>query len=130
MKVHSGHLLFNKSVKYEDLAPLYSELLKKFLVESGQMPEEPEALNMYIKGNLIDLEKNRKPEGYNRQGKMRMIFPIKEDKSMEMYIYASLKVTDVNKVTESISAYLSHKGLKHDLEWDKMEILKMAKPQK
>ena len=78
MKVRSGHIQFEKGVKYKDLLPVYKELYMKFLRETGQLPEEEEVTNMLIKENMIDLEKGKKPEGYNRQGRMRMIFPIIE----------------------------------------------------
>ena len=132
MKVRSGHIKFEKGVKYEDLLPVYSELYLKFLKETNQMPEEEEVTNMLVRENIMDLEKGKKPEGYNRQGRMRMIFPIipKGQKEIEMYIYGhyhSAKSLEVARVTESISRFLKNKGFENDVDWDKMLIHKYKK---
>ncbi|MEW5937442.1 MAG: hypothetical protein AB1665_06465 [Candidatus Thermoplasmatota archaeon] len=124
MKVRSGHIIFDRYVKYKDLAPIFEDLYLQFLEQSGQMPEDPEITHMLIRENLMDLELNRKPEGFNRQGKMRLIFPIKKDR-VEMYIYRfqhGAKNTDVAKVTEAMSELLTEKKLKHTLDWDIMEM--------
>jgi len=132
MKVRSGHIRFEKGVKYKDLLPIYKELYLKFLKETGQIPEEEEITKMLVHENLLDLEKGKKPEGYNRQGRMRMIFPIMEktDKDIEMYIYGhyhSAKSLEVARVTESMSRFLKNKGFENDVDWDKMLIHKYKK---
>ncbi len=132
MKVRSGHIKFEKGVKYKDLLPIYEELYLKFLKETGQMPEEEEITSMLINENMMDLEKGKKPEGYNRQGRMRMIFPIMEKgaREIEMYIYGhyhSAKSLEVARVTESVSRFLKDKGFENDVDWDKMLIHKYKK---
>jgi hypothetical protein len=132
MKVRSGHIKFEKGVKYKDLLPVYEELYLKFLKETGQIPEEEEITNMLINENMMDLEKGKKPEGYNRQGRMRMIFPIMEKgaREIEMYIYGhyhSAKSLEVARVTESVSRFLKDKGFENDVDWDKMLIHKYKK---
>ncbi len=132
MKVRSGHIKFEKGVKYKDLLPIYEELYLKFLKETGQMPEEEEITSMLINENMLDLEKGKKPEGYNRQGRMRMIFPIMEKgaREIEMYIYGhyhSAKSLEVARVTESVSRFLKDKGFENDVDWDKMLIHKYKK---
>ena len=132
MKVRSGHIKFEKGVKYKDLIPVYKELYMKFLKETGQVPEEEEITNMLVHENMLDLEKGKKPEGYNRQGRMRMIFPImeKNEKEIEMYIYGhyhSAKSLEVARVTESISRFPKNKGFENDVDWDKMLIHKYKK---
>jgi hypothetical protein len=132
MKVRSGHIKLEKGVKYEDLMPIYKELYLKFLKETNQMPEEEEVTNMLVRENLMDLEKGKKPEGYNRQGRMRMIFPIMEPKSkeIELYIYGhyhSAKSLEVARVTESLSRFFKNKGFENDVDWDKMLIHKYKK---
>ncbi|MBI5001686.1 MAG: hypothetical protein HZB92_09250 [Euryarchaeota archaeon] len=125
VKVRSGHIKFDKKVKYKDLAPVFKDMYLRFLDKSSQMPEDEEVTYMLIRENLIDLENNRKPEGFNRQGKTRMIFPIKTKGGIELYIYRyqhSTKSTDVAKVTESLSAFLTQKKLKHTVDWDDMEM--------
>ena len=132
MKVRSGHIKFEKGVNYRDLLPIYNELYTRFLKETGQMPEEEDMTQMLIRENILDLEKNKKPEGYNRQGRMRMIFPIMEsnEKFIEMYIYGhyhSAKSLEVARVTDSISRFLKSKGFDNDVDWDKMLIHKYKK---
>jgi hypothetical protein len=132
MKVRSGHIKLEKGVKYEDLLPIYTELYLKFLKETNQMPEEEEITNMLIRENLMDLEKGKKPEGYNRQGRMRMIFPImeKNQKEIALYIYGhyhSAKSLEVARVTESVSRFFKNKGFENDVDWDKMLIHKYKK---
>lgn len=126
MQVRSGHIIFDKKVQFKDLAPVYGELFLKFLRESNQIPEEEEYLNMLLKENLMDLEKNRKPEGYNRMGRMRLIFPIMDDR-ISFYIYSLHENDDVWRITQIISKLLQRKGLKHEIEWNKMLLYKKKK---
>jgi len=74
MKASSGHLVLNDRTEYQELAEVFPELLKLFLEETDQVPEDPEIMQMFIHLNQKDLEANRKPEGYNRKGRMRLIF--------------------------------------------------------
>ena len=76
MKVYSTHFILKGKSDYKDLAPVFPDILKMFLEEIGQTPEEEEILQMLIELNMIDLERNRKPEGYNRKGKVRLVFPM------------------------------------------------------
>jgi hypothetical protein len=129
MKVRSAHIKFERDVKYKDLAPIFKEMYTRFLDKSGQMPEDEEVLDMLVFENMLDLERNRKPEGFNRQGKMRMIFPILQN-GVEFYVYKhynASKTNDVVKVAESLSSYLNQKGFKHSVDWDQMEVHKMRK---
>jgi hypothetical protein len=129
MKVRSAHIKFERNVKYKDLAPIFKEMYTRFLDKSGQMPEDEEVLDMLVFENMLDLERNRKPEGFNRQGKMRMIFPILQN-GVEFYVYKhynASKTNDVVKVAESLSSYLNQKGFKHQVDWDQMEVHKMRK---
>ena len=126
MRVKSGHIIFNKKVEYSDLLPIYGDLYTKFLEETNQVPEEPETMNMLIKENILDLEMNRKPEGYNRHGRMRMIFPILEG-GVEFYVYGSIKNSDVGRVTECLSRLLHKKGLEHEVTWDQLLVHQQKK---
>ena len=132
MKVRSGHIIIEKGKKYQDLLPIYKDMYLKFLKETGQMPEEEEVTNMLIRENIMDLERGKKPEGYNRQGRMRMIFPIQEStkNGIEMYIYGhyhSAKSLEVARVTESISQFLKTHGFDNEVDWDNMLIHKYKK---
>lgn len=126
MRARSGHIKFDKKVKYSDLLPIYREIYQRFLEETGQIPEEdPEYAEVLIEENLLDLRHNRKPEGYNRSGNMRMIFPISED--VEFYIYGRGPSTEVSRVTELVSKMLKKEGLKHKVEWDKLLLYQKKK---
>ena len=131
MKVRSGHIRFEKGVEYKDFIPIFSEMYHRFLEDTAQVPDEEEVVHMMIKENLIDLERNMKPEGYNRQGRMRMIFPIQDEtEDLEVYIYGhyhSAKSLEVARVTESMSRFLKSKGFENDVDWDKMLIHKYKK---
>ena len=102
------------------MAPVYKDLYLTFLEESKQMPEETEVLNVLIHNNMVDLEQNRKPEGYNRAGEMRLIFPIRDSKTLNFYIYSYFKGNKVPEVTDKLSDILTKNGLEHDVEWNKM----------
>lgn len=131
MKVRSGHIKFEKGVSYKDLIPIYEELYVKFLEDTDQVPEEDEVIQMLLKENMIDLNRGKKPEGYNRQGRMRLIFPMQEeDETLEFYIYGhyhSAKSLEVARVTESMGRFLKNKGFENDIDWDKMLIHKYKK---
>ncbi len=119
MRARSAHFIFDKKVKFKDLAGSFKELFMTFLEETGQMPrEEPEYAEILLEVNLRDLREDRKPEGYNREGTMRMMFPISD--RVEFYIYARAKSAEVPRVGEVLSKVLTKAGLKHKLEWDQM----------
>ncbi len=119
MKARSGHFTFDKKVRYKDLAPVFRTLFVKFLEETAQMPTEKENVEVLVEQNLRDLRKNRKPEGHNREGFMRMLFPI-VPKGVQFYIYTRAKTTETVRVAETLSRILTKHRLKHSVEWDKM----------
>ena len=98
MKVYSTHFILKGKSDYKDLAPVFPDILKMFLEEIGQTPEEEEILQMLIELNMMDLERNRKPEGYNRKGKVRLVFPI-------------TKSTDLSHIADNISNMLTAAGI-------------------
>ncbi len=118
MRVHSGHIRFDRSFTWKKLVPAFRPLFLKFLEESGQMPPDPEILGVMVEENLRDLKRDRKPEGFNREGSMRMIFPI--SKTPELYVYSKTKTTEVTRVTEQLSRVLAKYRLKHTVDWDKL----------
>jgi len=115
MKASSGHLVLSDSVEHQDMAGVFPEVLKLFLEETDQVPEDPEIMQMFIHLNMMDLEANRKPEGYNRKGRMRLIFPTNRK---EFYVKGSSKSGEVVRVTEKISKLLTRNGVEHELEWN------------
>lgn len=112
MKVFSTHFVLKGKSDYKDIAPVFPDILKAFLEEIGQTPEEEEILQMFIEINMADLERNRKPEGYNRKGKMRMVFPMDRK---EFYLKAYSKTTDISGITETISSLLTSAGVKFEI---------------
>jgi len=121
MRARSGHVKFDKKVKWKNLATAFRPLFLKFLEETQQLPEDMESVDVLIEENLRDLRSNRKPEGYNREGAMRMIFPISDQ--VEFYVYGRGKVLEVARVTEQMSRVLQKYRLKHTIEWDQLKLL-------
>lgn len=115
MKATSGHFMLDAKVQYSDLAEVFPELLTIFLEETNQMPDDDDVLQMFIYLNRKALENNEKPEGYNRKGRMRMVFPIG---SKQFYIKAISASTEVGRVGEKLSKVLSSAGVDHSLEWN------------
>ncbi len=121
MKVYSVNFLLKGKTPYKDLAPVFPDILKLLLDDIGQMPEEEEILQMLIDLNMSDLEQNRKPEGYNRKGKIRLVFPM--DRS-EFYLKTYSKSQDLNRLADTISNLMTDAGIKftvtqnEDVEFD------------
>ena len=125
MRAHSGHVRLDRSVTWRKLLPAFRPLLTRFLEESGQMPQDPEILAVLLEENLRDLRENRKPEGFNREGTMRMIFPI--SRNVEFYVYSKTKTTEVGRVVEQLSRVLQKYRLKHAVDWDKLTVFQDKK---
>lgn len=123
MRSRTGHIIFPKKMKYTDLVPVYRDLYMKFLEMTEQLEEEEERNHMLVRLNLLDLEKNRKPEGHNRNCRTKMIFPITEG-NIQFYIKSNTRSTVVTKVTEGLSEFLNDNGINHKVEWDKLTYLK------
>ncbi len=119
MRSKTGHIIFPKKMKYIDLVPIYKDLYMRFLIETGQLDEEEERNQMFVRLNLMDLEKNRKPEGHNRNCRTKMVFPITEG-NIQFYIKGKAKSSEVTKVTESISKFLIDNDIDHKVEWDRL----------
>ena len=119
MRVRTGHITFKKGTKYQSLEPVFPDMLMKFLEETDQIPEEEEYFKVLVESNLRDLRRNKKPEGFNRQSKMRMVFPIKKG-NITFYMAAPYANTEVVTVSESMSMFLDEKGLPNTLTWDKV----------
>jgi len=118
-KAQSGHIIFSPSFKWKALAPVFNDLLRAFLKETGQMPAEDEIIQMFVKINTIDLEKNRKPEGWNRRGRVRMVFPISDQP--QMYLRAFAKSAEIVRVTEALSTMLRKAKIAHKVKYDELK---------
>lgn len=122
MKAESGHIVFKEKFKYKDLQGCFEDVLKVFLDETDQMPDEDEILQMFLRINMMDIEKNRKPEGYNRRGRMKLVFPLTKGKR-QFYLRADSKTTEIVRVTERLSKMLKKAGIPHTVEWDKLQVI-------
>ena len=122
MKAQTGHIVFRGQFRYRNLSKCFEELLRVFLEETDQMPDEEEILQMFIRLNMMDITKNRKPEGYNRRGRMRLVFPLTDGRK-EMYIRADVKTAQVVRITERLSKILKKAGISHSLEYDQLSTL-------
>jgi hypothetical protein len=115
MKASSGHFLLDDDVEFKDLAGVFPELLVTFLEETDQMPDDDDVLQMFIYLNQDALKRNVKPEGYNRKGRMRLVFPIG---SKQFYIKSNSANPDIVRIGEKLSKLLLKSGIKHTLEWN------------
>ncbi|MCG7845180.1 MAG: hypothetical protein MIO90_07110 [Methanomassiliicoccales archaeon] len=122
MKANSGHFVLNDRFEYSDIVEVFPELLKLFLEETDQVPEDPEIMQMFIHLNMVELQNNRKPEGYNRKGRMRLMFPMARK---EFYIKGSSKSGEVVRVTEKISKMLTRNGVNHELKWNTLSCIEV-----
>ncbi len=111
----SVHFILKGKSDYKDLAPVFPEILRSALVIADQVPEEEE-LTMIIQLNLNDLEKNRKPEGYIRKARIRMVFPL-DRKEFYLQSYNS-KIVDLGKIRETVSEILTRGGVGFDVTED------------
>lgn len=124
MAPRSGHIRFKKGTKWKDLVKPFPGLFELFLDETGQRNDDELFDAMLLKQNMACLEKGQKPEGYNRNNRVRMVFPI-NDRSLELYIYRSSGSDDVVRITNRLSEYLTEKKLEHKVEWDKMLLFEL-----
>ncbi len=115
MKATSGHFLLDEGVEFKDLTGIFPEILTTFLEETDQMPDDEDVLHMFIFLNQQALMRNEKPEGYNRKGRMRMVFPIG---SKQFYIKSNISSSEVVRLGEKISKILNKAGIKHTLQWN------------
>jgi hypothetical protein len=122
MKAESGHIIFKDKFKWKDLSDSFEEMLKVFLDETDQMPDEEEILQMFLRINMMDIEKNRKPEGYNRRGRFRMVFPLTPGKK-QFYIRADSKTAETVRITERLSKMLKKAGVHHTVEYDQLKTI-------
>ncbi|OGS52091.1 MAG: hypothetical protein A3K75_00660 [Euryarchaeota archaeon RBG_13_61_15] len=120
MKAESGHIVFKEKFKYKDLSDVFEELMKAFFEETDQVPEDDEVLQMFLRINMMDIEKNRKPEGYTRRGRMKLVFPLGRAKK-EFYIRADSKTTEIVRISERLSKILKKGGISHVIEYDKLQ---------
>ncbi len=115
MAKSSVHFILKGKSDYKDLAPVFKDILQSVLKHADQLPEEEE-FTMILKLNLDDLEQNRKPEGYLRKARVRIVFPLDRK---EFYVQSySPKLIDLSRIKENVSNILSTAGVKFDVTED------------
>jgi hypothetical protein len=124
MAPRSGHIKFKKGTKWKDLIEPFPGLFELFLDETAQRNDDEMFDQMLLKQNLACLERNQKPEGYNRNTRVRMVFPIQE-RTVEFYIYRSTGADDIVRITNRLSEYLTEQKLDHKVEWEKMLLFEL-----
>ena len=114
MKINNYSFTFKGKSDYKDLAPVFPDILKIILEKNGhfQNEEDEESVQMFIELNMIDIELNRKPEGYNRKGKFRLVFPIGEKGFYVRSIVAT--ENEMKDIGEDIAALLKKAKIKFD----------------
>ncbi len=120
MKANTGHIIFKEGIEYVNLAEHMEEIMNMFFLESEQVPEDEEYAEMLKTLNRTYLEMNQKPEGYNRPGRMRLIFPLRNDDRVEMYLSGTGNNMEVMRVTETFSAFFTSLGMEHEVKWDQI----------
>lgn len=118
MKSSSYHFVLKGKSDYKDIVPVFPDILKLILSENEhfQTAEDEESREMFIELNMSDLEKNRKPEGYNRKGKYRLIFPMDQK---EFYVKTMTgKPNDVKRIGDTISDMLTTAKVKFEVTKD------------
>lgn len=117
MKATSGHFVLKGKTDYIDLVGVFPDLIKTFLEETDQLPDDEDVLEMFIHLNIAELERNSKPEGYNRKGRMRLVFPLERK---EFYIRGNSRSSEVVRVSEKLSRLLKRAGVDHEVEWNNL----------
>jgi hypothetical protein len=131
MKVHSGHIYLSEKIDWQGLKKVFPELFKVFLEESRQsFDDEPNFVDTLIYENMQDLNRNRKPEGFIRDGKMKMLFS--KNGAIEIKIIRDKVIPneDTKAVTERLSRFLSSKKIRNRVEYDKMFWIELKKRKK
>jgi len=111
----SVHFILKDGSDYKDLAPVFQDVLMTVLRTADQVPEEEE-FTMILHLNLDDLEQNRKPEGYIRKARVRIIFPTDRK---EFYVQSySAKYVDLSVIKNKVTEILKVAGIQFDVTED------------
>ncbi len=119
----SGHIVFKKGFKWKDLEEVFPELLRLFMEGSRQY--EDEMYRIYLDLNMRDIKADRKPEGYLRGSKMKMVFPL--TKTPQMYFHRGVHSAEIVKITEKVSNFLARRGINHEVKWNELRILALKR---
>jgi len=127
MKAYSGHIVFNDKFTWKSLEKVYPDLFNLFITEAKIIQGEMNIPDVVLYENLLDIKKGRKPEGYNREGKLRFYFVENEKKEMVIVRDKAIPADEVRDVTEKMSKFLSSKKIKHNVEWDKLYLIELRR---
>ncbi len=117
-KIFTCRFILKNNSDYKDLAPVFPDILKYILKENEhfQEPDEADMCEMYVELNMQDIRENRKPEGYNRKAKYRLVFPIGRK---EFYVkQMAMKPNDIKRIGTYINDYLSTAGIDYEMKYD------------
>ncbi len=117
-KARTAHFIFEEGTEFRDLVPVYPDVLRIFLEESNQMPEDRNLYEIWLERDMKELNRNRKPEGFLKQNAIKLVFPIRDDGTVEFYIHSTSKSQNIPLIAEKIDAYLKKSGLKYTIKYD------------
>jgi hypothetical protein len=126
VKARSGHILLDPKRSYTDLVKVYPEIHKRIVEMNRPFVREADPLlpEVLLDENLRDLKGDRKPIGYNRQDPfgLRLIFPLVDERRVEMYFTKPTRCQEVVQITEHVSQLLRRRGIKHTVEYDRLQL--------
>ena len=127
MKAYSGHIIFDSKLEWKDLAKIYPDLFRLFINEAKIVENEMNIPEVVLYENMIDIKKNRKPEGYNRESKLRFYFIENDRKELIVVRDKAVPCEETRYVTEKLSKFLSSKKIKNTVEWDKLFLIELRR---
>ena len=126
MKARSGHLLLDSKRSFRDLVRVYPEIHRRVVEMNRPFVKETDPLlpEVLLQENLRDLKGDRKPVGYNRQDAfgLRLIFPIVDERRVEFYFTKPARCQEVVQITEQVSVLLRRRGIRHNVEYDRLPL--------
>jgi len=115
MAKSSVHFVLKGRSGYKDLAPIFEQILKPVLQMVDQLPEEEE-MELIVRTNVDDLSIGRKPEGYLRKTRVRMVFPMDRK---EFYIQSyNSKLVDLAMIADHVKSVLDGAKISYDYSED------------
>lgn len=118
MKTFTCRFILKNDSEYKDLASVFPEILRYVLKENEhlQTDEETEMREMFVELNMQDIRENRKPEGYNRKAKYRLVFPIGKK---EFYVRQfAQKPNDIKRIGNAIDQFLATANIDYEMRYD------------
>ena len=117
MAKNSVHFVLKDGSSYKDLAPIFESILRNALTSVDQMLEE-EDMEMVVRSNIHDLKADKKPEGYLRKARIRMVFPIDSEKKEFYFQNYNSKLVDLGMIAKNTKAILDGAGVKYNYSED------------